>query len=91
MAVAAPVAAAADAVVVAVVAAADALDAAAETATVVVAAVEGVRREACALAKKAKQVTHRAACSAQPTSVNQQLEVCPPLARLPPYMLRVVH
>ena len=76
-AVAAAVAAAADTAA----AAADALVVAAETAAVVVAAVEGVWREARAMAKKAKQVADRAACSTP--SMNQQLEVCPSLARLP--------
>jgi hypothetical protein len=73
--------AAADVAVVA--AAGDAVVAVVEKATVVAVAVEGAWREAGAQAKKAKQVADRAACSVQPTSVNQQLEVCPPLARLP--------
>ena len=78
-AVAAAVAAAADAAAVA--AAGDAVVAAAEKASAVAQAVEGALREASAQAKKAKQVADCAACSAP--SMNQQLEVCPPLARLP--------
>ena len=78
-AVAAALAAAADAAAVA--AAADAVVAAAEKASAVALAVEGAVVEAGAQAKKAKQVADCAACSAP--SMNQQLEVCPPLARLP--------
>jgi len=55
--------------------------AAAEKASAVALAVEGAVVEAGAQAKKAKQVADRAACTAP--SMNQQLEVCPPLARLP--------
>ena len=77
-AVAAAVAVADAAVVVAV---GDVVVAAAEKASAVALAVEGALREAGAQAKKAKQVADRVACSAP--SMNQQLEVCPPLARLP--------
>jgi hypothetical protein len=59
----------------------DAAVAAAEKASAVALAVEGAVVEAGAQAKKAKQVADCAACSAP--SMNQQLEVCPPLARLP--------
>jgi hypothetical protein len=69
------------AVAAAVAAAADAAVVAAEKASAVALAVEGAVVEAGAQAKKAKQVADRAACSAP--SMNQQLEVCPPLARLP--------
>ena len=78
-AVVAAVAAVADAAAVAAVG--DAVVAAAEKASAVALAVEGALREAGAQAKKAKQVADRAACSAP--SMNQQLEVCPSLARLP--------
>ena len=78
-AVVAAVAAVADAAAVAAVG--DAVVVAAEKASAVALAVEGALREAGAQAKKAKQVADRAACSAP--SMNQQLEVCPSLARLP--------
>ena len=58
-------------VLVVVVADVGALVVVVETVAAIVVAVEVVRREARALAKKAKQVADHAACSTQPTSANE--------------------